>query len=220
MKPLTTKPIIMKTSHHLITRLLAGLLLYPLHTAALELTPFAGYRGGGEVIDASTDTRHRLDSSSLAGLLVSAPYERGKTLELYYSRQHTAVRSVMISPTPAPYAPSPQALALTIDYLHLGGAVPIEKGKHLQTFVSGGLGFTRLKPGVSGLDTELRASLSVGLGLRLPVGEHLALRLESRVLATLFQNNASLFCNGGCTLKVNGNFFYQGEVFAGLAIRF
>jgi len=37
---------------------------------------------------------------------------------------------------------------------------------------------------------------------------------------TPVNNNASLFCQGGCTLTVNGQILTQGEVFAGLAVKF
>ncbi|MCK4675295.1 MAG: hypothetical protein KAT61_05230, partial [Gammaproteobacteria bacterium] len=70
------------------------------------------------------------------------------------------------------------------------------------------------------LQSDLRASFSIGIGLKWPVTKNIALRLETRGLATLFNSNAALFCNGGCSLSVNGSLFIQTEVFSGLAVRF
>jgi opacity protein-like surface antigen len=88
------------------------------------------------------------------------------------------------------------------------------------TFVSGGLGFTYMDPDYSGFDSALRASLSLGVGLKYRITDDIAFRLETRGLATMFNNNSAIFCSGGCTLAVNGNFILQGEVFAGVAFGF
>ena len=184
---------------------------------SVEITPILGYRGGGEFIDVTNDTKHTIVSSETYGLILSFPYEYGKTIEVYYSHQASDLNSISVStPTPTGTADIP----LTIDYLHIGGTAPISEQKELQTFVSGGLGFTYLSPDFSGAQSDLRASLSIGVGLKWPITERIALRLETRGLATMFNNNSAIFCSGGCTIAVSGNFFLQGEVFAGLAFKF
>lgn len=184
---------------------------------SVEITPLLGYRGGGEFIDTDTQQKHTVVSSDVYGLIIGLPYERGKQLELYYSHQSSDIRSVNLTlPTPTGSVDIP----LSIDYLHIGGTAPIADEKNYKTFVSGGLGFTYLSPDLSGLQSDLRASFSIGIGLKYPVSENIALRLEARGLGTLFNSNATLFCNGGCALSVNGSLFVQAEVFAGLAVRF
>lgn len=184
---------------------------------SVEITPLLGYRGGGEFIDTDTQQKHTVVSSDVYGLIIGLPYERGKQLELYYSHQSSDIRSVNLTlPTPTGSVDIP----LSIDYLHIGGTAPIDDEKNYKTFVSGGLGFTYLSPDLSGLQSDLRASFSIGIGLKYPVSENIALRLEARGLGTLFNSNATLFCNGGCALSVNGSLFVQAEVFAGLAVRF
>ena len=192
---------------------------YSSYSHSVEVTPLLGYRSGGDVIDEASNRKHSIVSSSIAGLIISKPYEKGKTLELYYSHQSSEIKSVTIT-EPAPATTGGSTIPLSIDYLHLGGTTPISTDKNMLTFMSGGLGFTYLSPDFTGLQSELRASFSIGLGLKWPLTDNIALRLETRGLATLFSNNSSLFCNGGCSLKVNGNFFIQGEVFAGVAVRF
>ncbi len=196
-------------------------LLYSIGSHAIEITPLFGLQGGGELIDQSTQKKHSINSSSMYGFIISKPYEQGKTLELYYSHQNSEIKSVSITPPPA--IPSPTTLSnigLSVDYLQIGGTTPLSHEKQLTTFASGGLGITYLTPDPSGLSSELRASLNFGLGLKWPLNKHIALRLETRAFATLFGNNSSLFCNGGCTLKVKGSFLLQAEVSAGLAIAF
>lgn len=201
----------------LIKIILLTLLTFSTNSYSVEVTPILGYRGGGEFIDATNDTKHTIASSEIYGLILGFPYEYGKLIEVYYSHQDSSLNSINVSqPTPTGTADIP----LTIDYLHIGGTAPITDQKDLKTFVSGGLGFTYLSPDISGSQSDMRASLSIGIGLKWPMTERIALRLETRGFATLFDSNSAILCNGGCTLKVNGNFFLQAEVFAGLAFKF
>lgn len=200
------------------TGLFILLLLSYSNSYALEITPLAGLRGGGEVVDQTSNTNHSIVSSNIAGLIVSKPYEFGKTLEVYYSHQSSDLKSINVT-TPLTTT-NDATIPVSIDYLHFGGTAPISDEGDFKTFVSGGLGFTYLSPDFSGLNSELRASISIGAGLKWPITKNVALRLETRGLATLFNNNSSIFCSGGCTLTVNGSFFMQGEVFAGLAFKF
>jgi len=197
--------------------LLVSLLFFSANSYPVELTPILGYRGGGEFVDETTNSKHTVVSSDIYGLIVSWPYVRGKTYEVYYSHQSSDLNSINIS------APSPTGTAdipLTIDYLHIGGTAPISSEGDLITFISGGLGFTYMSPDLTGLESDLRASFSIGVGLKYPLAKNIALRLETRGLGTLFNSNSSIFCSGGCTLRVNGSIFFQGEVFAGIAIGF
>ncbi len=199
------------------TAVVSSLLFFSASSYAVEVIPLFGLRGGGEFIDVETDKKRTLESTDTYGLIISYPYERGKTVEIYYSHQSTRLNSLTLS---APASGNVTNIPISIDYLHFGGTTPISEDKNLQTFVSGGLGFTYLSPDFPDAQSDLRASLSIGIGLKWPITERIALRLETRGLATLYNNNSAIFCNGGCTIKVNGNFFMQGEVLAGLGFSF
>ncbi len=194
-----------------------SLLFFSTSSYSVEIIPLFGFRGGGEFVDEVTDTKHTLESSDIAGLILSFPYEYGKTLEIYYSHQSTQLNSITTT-EPAPN--NTVNIPITIDYLHFGGTAPIVADKNLQTFVTGGLGFTYLSPDYTGTQSDLRASFSIGVGLRWPITDLISLRLETRGLATLYNNNSAIFCSGGCAISVNGNLFLQGEVFAGLGFKF
>ena len=200
---------------------LLSLLAISTNSHSVEIIPILGFRGGGEFIDNTNDTKHTLESSEIYGLILSFPYERAKNIEVYYSHQSTNLNSITIVPPGSPpSAGSTENIPLTIDYLHIGGTAPISENKNLQTFVSGGLGFTYSSADYPDAQSDLRASFSIGIGLRWPMTERLSLRLETRGLATLYNNNSAIFCNGGCSISVNGNLFMQGEVFAGLGFKF
>lgn len=197
--------------------LFATLLITGTSSNAVELTPLYGFRAGGEFIDNDTQQKHTVTGTEMYGFIFGLPYEYGKDLELYYSHQSSEIRSVNFT---LPVTTNSADIPLTIDYLHIGGTTPISDEGSYRTFMSGGLGFSYLSPGLSGLQSDLRASFSIGIGLKYPVTENIAVRLETRALATLFNSNAALFCNGGCSLSVNGSLFTQFEAFAGIAFRF
>ncbi len=194
-----------------------SLLFFSTSSYSVEIIPLLGFRGGGEFVDEAADKKHTLESSEIFGLILSFPYEHGKTFEIYYSHQSTQLNSITTT-EPAPN--DSVDIPLTIDYLHFGGTAPIAADKNLQTFVTGGLGFTYLSPDYTGTQSDLRASFSIGVGLRWPITDLISLRLETRGLATLYNNNSAIFCSGGCAISVNGNLFLQGEVFAGLGFKF
>lgn len=204
----------MKTHNRI---LLATLLTFSVNSYSVEITPLLGYRGGGEFIDSVNNKQHTIVPSDIYGLIIGFPYERGKNIEVYYSHQSSELKSVDVS---VPSLPTTTDIPLSIDYLHIGGTAPISETRDLKTFVTGGVGFTYLSPDLSGAQSDLRASLSIGVGLKWPVTEKFAIRLETRGLATMFNNNSAIFCNGGCSLSVNGSFFLQGEVFAGASFSF
>ncbi len=194
-----------------------GSLFISSNSSAVEVTPLLGYRNGGEFVDTDTNQKHTIESSDMYGLILSWPYGRGQDLEVYYSHQSSRLKSVDVT---IPTIAGTTDIPLTVDYLHIGGTAPITDEGPVKTFVTGGLGFAYLSPDLSGLQSDLRASFSIGIGLKWPISERIALRLETRGLATLFNSNSALFCNGGCSLSVNGSLFWQTEVFAGLAIKF
>jgi hypothetical protein len=197
--------------------LFASLLFFSTSSYSVEVIPLLGYRGGGDYVDNATEQTQTLDSTEIYGLILSFPAPRGKNYEVYYSHQSTQLNSIAVDePAPNNYVNIP----LTVDYLHFGGTAPISDEEKLKTFVSGGLGFTYTSPDYSGAQSDLRASFSIGIGMKWPMTDRISLRLETRGLGTLYDNNSAIFCSGGCSISVNGNLILQGEVFAGIGFKF
>ncbi|NOQ89801.1 MAG: hypothetical protein GQ549_02530, partial [Gammaproteobacteria bacterium] len=150
----------------LIQSLFIMLLIISTNSHAIEITPLLGYRGGGEFIDTDTGRNHTIVASDMYGLIIGFPYEYGKNIEVYYSHQSSKINSVDID---LPSTTNNLDIPLTMDYLHIGGTAPISEQKTFKTFVSGGIGFTYLSPDLSGLQSDLRASFSIGVGLKWPI---------------------------------------------------
>jgi len=197
--------------------LLFTILFFSSSAFSVEIIPLLGARAGGEFVDDNTDQKHTLEQSDTYGLILSFHPEDKETYEIYYSHQSTELKSITTS---GATTDTGTTVPLTIDYLHFGGTTPISDTTNFKTFVSGGLGLTYLSPDFPDTQSDLRASFSLGLGLKWPMTDRVSLRLETRGLATLFANNSAVFCNGGCKLHVNGSFLLQGEVFAGLGFEF
>ncbi|MCK7551285.1 hypothetical protein [Marinobacter goseongensis] len=188
-------------------------------TAEVELTPFAGYRMGGEFdVNNRTDDEDRrvdLEDTVSQGLLLNVDLsEPGKQLELYLGRQETTARS-----SEGLLTPTRTSVDLTITQLQFGGLY-FPGGTTTGGFVSGVAGVTRLDPKPSGLDTHHRASLSLGGGYKWPLNDHLRLRLDLRGLYTVLDSGGAVFCSGGCNVRFESNGFFQVEASAGLAVRF
>jgi hypothetical protein len=83
------------------------------------------------------------------------------------------------------------------------------------------LGATRLVPGLSGVDSELRFAAGLGLGTKVPARSRFALRLEARGFYTVVDSGGAVFCtNGTCLFRFSGSGIWQGDVTAGVVLRF
>jgi hypothetical protein len=107
--------------------------------------------------------------------------------------------------------------------LHLGGALPFNATDTLAGYISGGLGATRLSPS-TGAD-ETRFSMSLALGIDVPLGEHVGVRLEARGYLVSMDGNSEIFCSSGpaggtCLVRAAGDTLFQYAVIGGVGIRF
>lgn len=198
---------------------LAACLLPMVAQAGVELTPFAGFRLGGdfEVRSAGTSTTEDLtfDDTRSLGLTLNVDLaEPGKQLELYFARQETQVHS-----SEALFTPPATALDVVIVQLQFGGLY-FPEGGTTGPFVSGVAGLTRLEPKPDGLRNHNRASISLGGGYKLPLNRNLLMRFDLRGIYTALDNGASVFCSGGCTAVFESSGFIQVEASAGLTLRF
>ncbi len=179
--------------------------------ASYALTAYGGYRGGGSFeqvqnVDANVD----IDSSIAWSLSLDIPLDASRQVQLFASTQSTDLAATATSPS----------VPLTVSYLHLGGINFFEGGVGRGPYVVGGLGVTRLAPGLSGLSAEYRPSMNLGLGWQLPLAASLSLRMELRGYFTLINSDSALFCSGGCVIAVRGDGLVQGEAMLGLSYAF
>lgn len=200
-----------------ITVLTASFLFSPLAGAAepttFQVAPFGGFRMGGSLEDAGTGEGRDIEEAASFGVALELRYGReDRWWQLWYSRQGSEIRS------------PDGALDLDVEYLHLGGTVPINDEGRVRSYLSAGIGATRLTPG-SGLDDSVEFSGSLGLGLSVPLSERVALRFEARGYLTVVDADSSIFCSsingeGACRIVASGSTLFQAEVLAAIAFGF
>ena len=179
-----------------------------------SITVYGGDRFGGSVTNATTDSTINLDNGSSFALAVDIGLDSNTQLELFYSQQKTALTSGVFSPRT-------NNIGLTLHNYQIGGTNFIdEMGRGL--YVMGGIGATTAKPDRSGLNSETFFSGNLGIGWMVPLGAHVGLRFEGRGYGILLNNRSTIFCGGtnGCTVAIKGTGLFQGEVLAGLSMRF
>ena len=178
------------------------------------MTLYGGYRVGGGLTDTATGAGVSVKDASSYALAVDIGTEPQKQVQIFYSRQKTELTS-------SGFSPAVNKLPLTLEYIHIGGTYFFEKTSR-GGYVVGGIGATVAKPDFAGLSSETKASINLGFGFMLPLGERLGLRFEARGYATLLNNDGGFFCgsNTGCVVSISGTALYQGEALVGLTGRF
>lgn len=184
-----------------------------------EITPLAGYRIAGAFRDTSIGANRDIQEHSSFGLALDLGDKADTQWELSFTRQNTTVESPGNAPATTP-------LDLRIDYLQFGGTYFWrETGREgIAPYVVGGLGVTRFSPLRAGLDDRTEPSLNFGVGLRVPLSKHVALRIEGRGYVTLLKTEGSIFCRSGnadaaCTIHARATGLWQIEALVGLAFR-
>jgi hypothetical protein len=183
-------------------------------TLQFEVTPFVAYRVGGDFqrID-NGQTVNVADRGSLALAFDVTGPDRTQ-YELFYDRQSTALSGDSLGPT-----------SVKVEYLHIGGLVALDEAPHLRPYLAGGLGVTRLTPNSALGSDDTRFSISLALGLRVPVSEHFSLRFEGRGFLTPMNVDSAVLCRSDqsgalCELRARGSLFLQFGFLAGAAYTF
>ena len=183
-------------------------------TAQGAVTLYGGARGGGEFIDQNAgDAVIKLDSGATASLSFDWLLSDGRQAQLFYSFQRSALPGSVTNRT--------SDIAVNISYLHVGGRVFFD-GTHTTSgsYLVGGLGITHLSPSLSGLSSEVRPSMNVGLGYQWMLSKELSLRTELRGYLTLVNSSGGFFCSGGCVVSIRGDTMLQAEGLLGLSFAF
>lgn len=188
----------------------------------VEITPFAGYRFGGQFKYAEdTPQQQNLELEDAASFGFDfGLYRDGISLyEFLYSNQSTDLQAQGLNT---------QNLQLRTEYYQVGGTLLYPQGNGLTTWFSFTAGATRFVPSgtINGesLDSESAFSLGMGLGLRLPMNDHFALTGGVRGYLTFIDTSTSLFCisSGGaaCSFRITGSSFFQFEGLLGVTMIF
>jgi opacity protein-like surface antigen len=179
-----------------------------------EVSPFIGYRVGGSFWLIGAGQHVELDDHGSFALAFDARADQSTQYELFYGRQSTVLRGAALVP-----------VSIKVEYLHIGGTVALDEAQRAKPYLAGGLGITRFNPDPALGHEDTRFSVSLALGLRVPVSRHFSLRLEGRGLLTPVNTDSALFCRSDqsgalCQVRVRGSSFFQFDFLAGAAYAF
>ena len=183
-----------------------------------EIAPFGGYRIGGE-FDLEDDQGLNLSNVDLEsdvswGLGLALYRDPDAYYELHFSRQTTQLDNS---------DPALRDVDFTTEYYHFGGTLIFEFEPWMHPYLSVTLGLTRFDADDFGSEYEFSGSL--GLGVRIPVGERVSFLLGARGYGTLVDSDTEYLCAsaGGeatCLVRSSGAVFFQGEAIFGVALAF
>jgi hypothetical protein len=177
----------------------------------IRITPFLGYRVGGEFEDANTGTTLDLKEDQSYGLIFSKGAE--DALEFSISRQPTKLEA-------SGEVSSADLFDVDVFNYMVGGKKILNRESG--TFISGLVGVTHFDPRESGLSSETRFALGVGGGMDYPLGKNFSFRLEGRGIGTFLDSSGGIFCSSsrGCAMYADSSLLLQFEVISGLTFRF
>lgn len=177
-----------------------------------EITPFAGYMAGGRFKDPLDDSDRDIESDRDYGLFLNMNAgDPDRQYELLYSRQGTSIEGA----TP---------LDLTVQYLQIGGIVSFTDVQPVVPFFGITVGATRFSPD-DAFDDATRFSFTVGGGVKVPITEHIGLRLDARAFVTIMNSDSEFFCravsgDASCRIAVDSSTLLQYSAMLGVIAAF
>ena len=180
-------------------------------TTRFGISPFYGYRFGGEIQDPNTDTKYSFKDGPAYGLILDyAPMDYYGRFELLWSRQDTSVDFQGNNGL--------GNVDITIDVIQVGGEC--EYGSEsLRGYVSAHVGATHFSSDGYGDDT--RFSFSIGAGVKAFLTKNIYLRADLRGFGTVTEGEGSfIYANGVTVATFSGTTLWQGEVSAGVGVTF
>ena len=180
-----------------------------------EITPFAGYRLGGELDDLDFGDTFDFEDTDSLGLVLDFAVAPNAYIEILYSGQETELEV----DTGLFFGDEP-LFDIDVDYWHIGGLYQWEIGQVIP-FVVASVGITELDPQPSGLDSETAFSMGIGGGVKLMFGDNFGLRLEGRGFTTFVDSDQETFCGDfNCYGYRDTDFLWQFEARTGLVLAF
>ena len=189
----------------------------------VEVTPFGGYRFGGDfdVTDGNGDSDAgssvKLRDAGSYGVLLDLRHSDVTTYQFLYSEQSTTAD-----------VNDPDASLSTVDttlrILQFGGTYR-GPGDVVQPYLAATIGGTNIRTSANGSQSDTFFSGSIGVGVNVMPTNRVGFRFEARAYGTLTDSDTDLFCQTGpelnvCAVRVKGTILSQFETFAGFTVRF
>ena len=184
------------------------------HAQVIEVTPFIGYRFGGDFFELITGQSVDLDGARAVGGVVNVKFNNeGLFAEALFTHQEAQVTF------PGRGFAPPTNWRITVDHWQGGGLQEFGFNQHVRPFLTGLLGLTRY---AAEGDNELRFTIGAGGGVKLMPVRHIGVRLDGRVFATFADIEGRVIaCSPGvCLAAIDADIVWQAEFSAGLVVAF
>lgn len=180
-------------------------------TTQFAITPFYGYRFGGEVKDSTTGTEYSFDDGPAFGLCLSyAPPDYLGRFELLWSHQDSGINFQGNNGL--------GDVDLMIDVIQIGGVSEFGT-ERFREYVSAHLGATHYTS--DGLGDDTRFSFGIGVGVKAFLTKNLYLCADLRGFCTVVDAEGGfIYFNGVTVASFSGDTIWQGQVSVGLGITF
>ncbi len=184
------------------------------HAQAVQVTPFVGYRFGGDFVERITGQPVDLDAARAVGAVVNVKFNNdGLFAEALFTRQEARLTF------PGGLFAPPTGWRITVDHWQGGGLQELGTNRRVRPFLTGLLGLTRY---AAEGDNEIRFTVGAGGGVKLMPLRHLGVRLDGRVFATFADiEGRTIACSPGlCLVALYADIVWQAEFSAGLVVAF
>lgn len=175
------------------------------------ISPFYGYRFGGEVENPTSGSTYSFEDSPAYGVFLDyAPVNYYGRYEFLWSRQDSSVDFQGDNGL--------GKVDLTIDEFQIGGVLEFGS-ERLREYVSAHAGVTHYSSDGYGDDTKF--SLGIGVGLKAFLTKNIYLRADLRGFCTVVEAEGSfIYANGVTVATFSGSTLWQGQASVGVGITF
>jgi hypothetical protein len=180
----------------------------------VEVSPFYGYRFGGDFVELYAARPLDFDGAPATGIIFDARLYDGDDFQIEGLFTHQAA-TVLVA-----QAPGRPATEWRVSADHwLAGGLQEFNGGPLRGFTTGMLGLTRY---AAEGNSEFRFTLSAGGGVKVFADRRVGVRLDGRVFATFIDGSGnSIACTPGvCLVGLYVNVAWQADFTAGVTVRF
>jgi hypothetical protein len=183
----------------------------PAHAQGVEITPFGGYRFGGDFFELVAGQPVDTDGAPAVGAIVDVSLGDGLQVEGLFTHQ-----DAYVTVQPTPFGPATR-WRMSVDHWQVGALQEYSDGG-VRPFALGTLGLTRY---AGAGDSEMRFTLGAGGGVKLFPTSRVGVRLNSQISATFVHADARVAsCGPGiCFFGINADVVWQIEFSAGLIFK-
>lgn len=185
-----------------------------------EITPYYGYRLGGDIEDIETTSVDSLEIEvgSAFGIIVGYNIDENGQIEFQYSHQSTELKG-----NGDLFRPSNQVLTdLDVDWWLVGGSYTGgAKQDPFRGFLGFSLGLTDLDAKEPGFGEDTRFAFSFYGGAKVALAERMGLRFQLQWVSTIIESDSEFFCSstGFCFVAADSQSYDQFELSAGVVFK-